>query len=145
MNGFSAISLDHKPLVVKLQPDDDVIAYWDNGISMSNPYRCDQCGWQWMTAPAYEFPRCPQCETSDEFYCPECKQRIPPEFVIRKPTGQLECPNHNFPMGLSVTRHLQQVAVRRDFVEYVIEVKNKLRATITDTGEIRIESLESGK
>jgi DNA-directed RNA polymerase subunit RPC12/RpoP len=145
MNGFKSISLDHKPLVVTLQPNDEAIAYWDNGLSISNPYACDQCGWQWMTVPAYEFPRCPQCETADEFVCQECNSRIPPESVIRKPEGQLECPNHTFPQGLLRYSHIKQIAVRRDFVEYVIEIKNKLRATITDTGEIRIESLDSGR
>ncbi len=141
MNGILTIALNHKPVIVTVKPNDKVHAQWDNGIETSTPYRCDECGWQWMTVAAYEFPTCPQCGTHDEFFCEDCNHLIDPTRVLRPHNGQLNCPDCDHPQGLIRKTKLRQIAVRRDFTEYVTEVAGKFRVTITDSGAIKTESL----
>lgn len=142
VNKLAVISLPHKPIEIKICPNDEVVCFWDGGLETSTPYQCDNCGWQWMATAAYEYPVCKQCGNADEFFCEEHQRFIEPERVIRKPTGQLECPDCTHPQGLIRNQHVYQVAKQRHFVEYVCEIKNKLRLTITDQNVIRIESLE---
>lgn len=141
VSGIETLIAPHQPITIVVKPTDEVVAKWDNGLTTSNPYHCDSCGYTWMTEAAYEFPTCPQCGTRDEFWCESCLNYIDPDRVIRKPTGQLECPDCDHPQGLIPTYLLKQIVVNRHFVEYVCEVKDKFRFTIRETGEFHIETL----
>ena len=57
------------PYVVNLLPDSEVTCSWNNGFNQTSHMECSVCGQSWRHDDSSKFYECPNCGTTDIWYC----------------------------------------------------------------------------
>jgi len=116
---------------------EDVVAGIDAEISVTDYYVCDICGWKfkYVKVANEPFVKCPQCGTSDDWYCSRCGEYKYDYRITKK--NQVQCLDCDIPIGLDRTRHLHVEKEVRHICDYFIRTPTR-SVTIYSDGNISI-------
>ena len=141
-NGIPGCSVPLPVWNFSILPNDDIKAYWDNEIQLTNHFYCKTCGHQWKHLDSSKWAECPRCGQKDEWSCKRCgKHNIDNSVVKRNARGETNCPYCEIPYGLNRTRYLERIQDIIENTDYVIELAGKFKIIIRKDC-IDVESLQ---
>ena len=133
-NGVAAVSTLNPTVEFIVYPDEKVEAGRVNELTYFDYFKCDICGWEFRHTNGSKFAECPQCHSTDDWFCSRCHEYKYDFRITDK--GQVQCNDCDIPVGLDRTRKMIRKSGCTHTCDYFVRSDSGRKITVKNDGSI---------